>query len=94
MWLHFILQNKLNLRLSSHFKNSRTPEFQILQITYVILKDRFSSFLIAISFAHFFDDELGMNADPNHPHQRKELPSNLGLTQLVSGGIRNMSLAI
>jgi len=50
--------------------------------------------LIAISFKRFFAEDLGMNADPNHPHQRKELPSSLGLTHLVSGGIHNTSLAI
>ena len=60
----------------------------------MILKNGFLTFSIAISFKHFFDEDLGMNADPNHPHQRKELPSNLGLTQLVSGGICNTSLAI
>ena len=52
------------------------------------------NFLIVISLKHFFDEDSGMNADTNRPHQRKELPSNLGLTQLVSGGKRNTSLAI
>ena len=33
MWLHLILQTKLDLRSSSYFKNSRKPEFQISQIT-------------------------------------------------------------
>jgi len=50
--------------------------------------------LIAISFKRFFAEDLGMNADPNHPHQRKELPSNLGLMQLAFGGIHNTSLPI
>ena len=56
----------------------------------MILKNGFLTLSIAISFKHFFDEDLGMNADPNCPHQRKELPSNLSL----SGGIRNTSLAI
>ena len=50
----------------------------------MILKDGFLNFSIAISFKHFFAEDLGMNADPNRPHQRKELPSNLGLTRLAS----------
>ena len=49
-----------------------------------ILKDGFLKFLIAISFKHFFAEDLGMDADPKRPYQRKELPSNLGLTQLAS----------
>ena len=49
----------------------------------MILKDGFLKFLIAISFKHFFAEDLGMNADPNRPHQEKELPSNLGLTQMT-----------
>ena len=60
----------------------------------MILVDGFVTFLIGISFQHFFAKGLGMNADLNHPHQRKELPSSLGLTHLVSGGIHNTSLAI
>jgi len=31
----------------------------------------FFNFLIAIPFNHFFAEDLGMNADPNRPHQRK-----------------------
>ena len=60
----------------------------------MILKDRFLIFSVADSVNHFFAQDLGMNADPNRPHQRKELPSNLGLTQLVYGSIHNTSLAI
>ena len=60
----------------------------------MILKDGFLKFLIAISFKHFFAEDLGMDAEPIRPHQRKELPSNLGLTQLVYGSIHNTSLAI
>ena len=83
MQLHFILQPKLDLRLSSSFKDSRKPEFQISQITQTILKDGFLKFLIAISFKHFSAEDLGMDAEPIRPHQRKELPSNLGLTQMT-----------
>ena len=50
----------------------------------MLRKDRVLTFSIAVSFKHFFAEDLGMNADPNHPQQRKELPSNLGLTWLVS----------
>ena len=50
----------------------------------MILKDGFLNFSIAISFKHFFAEDLGMNADSNRPHQRKELPSNLDLTRLAS----------
>jgi hypothetical protein len=53
----------------------------------MILRTGFLNFSIAISFKCFFAEDLGMNADPYRPHQRKELPSNLGLTQLVCGGI-------
>ena len=60
----------------------------------MILNVGFVTFSIIISVKHFFAEDLGMNADPNHPHQRKELPSSLGLTHLVSGGIHNTSLAI
>ena len=41
MQLHFILQPKIDLRLSSSFKDSRIPEFQISQITQTILKTVF-----------------------------------------------------
>ena len=60
----------------------------------MILKNGFLTFSIVISFKHFFDEDLGMNADPNHPHQRKELPCNLGLMQLAFGGIHNTSLTM
>ena len=46
----------------------------------MILNDGFVTFLIGISFKHFFAKGLGMNAEPIRPHQGKELPSNLGLT--------------
>jgi len=60
----------------------------------MILRDGLFHFSIAISFKHFFAENLGMDADPNRSHKRKELPSNLGLTQLAYGGIHNTSLAI
>ena len=50
----------------------------------MLRKDRVLTFSIAISFKHLFAEDLGMNADPKRPYQRKELPSNLGLTRLVS----------
>jgi len=50
----------------------------------MILNDGFVTFLIGISFKHFFAKGLGMNAEPIRPHQGKELPSNLGLTWLAS----------
>ena len=50
----------------------------------MILRDGVLTFLIAVSFKHFFAEDLGMNADPNRPQQRKELPSNIGLTWLAS----------
>ena len=50
----------------------------------MILNDGFVTFLIGISFKHFFAKGLGMNADPNRSHQRKKLPSNLGFTRLAS----------
>ena len=49
----------------------------------MILKDGFVTFSITISVKHFFAEDLGMNADLNRPHQEKELPSNLGLTQMT-----------
>ena len=60
----------------------------------MILNDGFVTFSITISVKHLFAEDLGMNADPNRPHQRKELPSNLGLMQLAFGGIHNTSLPI
>jgi len=60
----------------------------------MILKDIFLTFSIGISFKHFLAEDLGMNEDPNCPHQRKKLSSNLVLTQLDYGGIRNTSLTI
>ena len=60
----------------------------------MILRTGFLNFLIAILFKRFFAEGLGMNADTNRSHQRKEMPSILGLTQLVYGGIHNTSLAI
>ena len=50
----------------------------------MILNDGFVTFSITISVKHFFAEDLGMNADPKRPYQRKELPSNLGLTWLAS----------
>ena len=49
----------------------------------MILKNGFLTFSIVIPFKHFFDEDLGMNADPNRPHQKNQLPSNLGLTRLA-----------
>ena len=45
--------------------------------------DRVLAFLVTISSKDFFADDLSMNAEPIHPHQGKELPSSLGLTQLT-----------
>ena len=41
------------------------------------------TFFITISSKGFFADDLRMNAEPIRPHQGKELPSNLGLTQIT-----------
>ena len=50
----------------------------------MILNDGFVTFSITISVKHLFAEDLGMNADPKCSYQRKELPSNLGLTWLAS----------
>jgi len=45
----------------------------------MILKDIFLTFSIGISFKHFLAEDLGMNEDPNRPHQRKKFQVTLDL---------------
>ena len=49
----------------------------------MIRRTGFLNFSIVISLKCFFAKDLGMNADPNRPHQKNQLPSNLGLTRLA-----------
>ena len=50
----------------------------------MILRDGVLTFLIAVSFKHFFAEDLGINADPNRPHQEKNCQVTLDLRNLFT----------
>ena len=84
MQFHFIFQAKLDLRRSSYTQNSRKTIFPDFTDFLDDPQNLCFKLFDYDFFQRFLAEDLRMNADPIHPHQRKELPSNLGLMQLAS----------